>query len=205
MQYPRPHPHPDHHADRHSLPSPRRHFLRHAGALVLAGAAQGVMAAAPSRAAAAAGLPGARELALHHTHTGERIALAYAIDDSYVPEALGALNHFLRDHYSGDVGTIAPPLFDQLHRLHQVLGAAQPFQVISGYRCPQTNHTLRLTRGGGVAKRSLHMDGRAIDVRLPGVALADLRDAALALGAGGVGYYPGQQFVHLDNGPVRRW
>ena len=196
MQYHRPHP--------HARPATRRCFLRHAGALALAGAVPVAMAAS-TRTSAAIGPGGARELALHHTHTGERIALAYAIDDSYVPEALGALNHFLRDHYSGDVGTIAPPLFDQLHRLHQVLGAAQPFQVISGYRCPETNNTLRLTRGGGVAKRSLHMDGRAIDVRLPGVALADLRDAALALGAGGVGYYPGQQFVHLDNGPVRRW
>lgn len=205
MPYRRRPPHPDHHADRHPLPPARRHFLRHAGALALAGAAPGVMAVAPSRPLAAAGPAGARELALHHTHTGERIALAYAVDDRYVPEALGALNHFLRDHYSGQVGTIAPPLFDQLHRLHQVLGAAQPFQVISGYRCPETNNTLRLTRGGGVAKRSLHMDGRAIDVRLPGVPLADLRDAALSLGAGGVGYYPGQQFVHLDNGPVRRW
>lgn len=204
MPYRRPHPHPDHHADRHPIPSPRRHFLRHAGALALVGAVPATMAA-PARMTAAIGPGGARELALHHTHTGERIALAYAVDDRYVPEALGALNHFLRDHYSGQVGTIAPPLFDQLHRLQQVLGAAQPFQVISGYRCPETNHTLRLTRGGGVAKRSLHMDGRAIDVRLPGVPLADLRDAALALGAGGVGYYPGQQFVHLDNGPVRRW
>jgi uncharacterized protein YcbK (DUF882 family) len=196
MQYHRPHP--------HARPATRRCFLRHAGALALAGAVPVAMAA-PTRTSAEIGPGGARELALHHTHTGERIALAYAVDDSYVPEALGALNHFLRDHYSGQVGTIAPPLFDQLHRLHQVLGAAQPFQVISGYRCPDTNNTLRLTRGGGVAKRSLHMDGRAIDVRLPGVALSDLRDAALALGAGGVGYYPGQQFVHLDNGPVRRW
>ncbi|ACB32285.1 protein of unknown function DUF882 [Leptothrix cholodnii SP-6] len=205
MQYHRPHPPVHAHAHAHARPATRRRFLRHAGALALAGAVP-VALAAPARTSAATGLGGARELALHHTHTGERIALAYAVDDRYVPEALGALNHFLRDHYSGQVGTIAPPLFDQLHRLHQVLGAAQPFQVISGYRCPETNNTLRLTRGGGgVAKRSLHMDGRAIDVRLPGVPLADLRDAALSLGAGGVGYYPGQQFVHLDNGPVRRW
>ena len=188
---------------------PRRRFfhqlLGHAGALALAGPLPAAFAAVPSRPSAAADGSGARELALHHTHTGERLALAYAIDDRYVPEALGALNHFLRDHYSGQVGTIAPPLFDQLHRLHQVLGAVQPFQVISGYRCPDTNNTLRLTRGGGVAKRSLHMEGRAIDVRLPGVPRADLRDAALSLRAGGVGYYPREQFVHLDIGRVRAW
>ena len=77
--------------------------------------------------------------------------------------------------------------------------------MISGYRCPATNTTLRNTRGGGVARRSLHMDGKAIDVRLPGVPLADLRDAALSLGMGGVGFYPREQFVHVDTGPVRRW
>ncbi len=181
--------------------TPRRQFLRRATAVALAGAVPAAMAAVP----AAEGLRGARRLAFHHTHTGESIALVYAVDDRYVPEALGALNHFLRDHYSGDVGVIAPSLLDQLHRLQQVLGTAQPFQVISGYRCPATNTTLRQTRGGGVARHSLHMEGRAIDIRLPDVALADLRDAALSLRAGGVGYYPGERFVHVDNGAVRRW
>ncbi len=181
--------------------TPRRQFLRRATAVALAGAVPAAMAAVP----AAEGLHGARRLAFHHTHTGESIALVYAVDDTYVPEALGALNHFLRDHYSGDVGVIAPSLLDQLHRLQQVLGSAQPFQVISGYRCPATNSTLRQTRGGGVARHSLHMEGRAIDIRLPDVELADLRDAALSLRAGGVGYYPGERFVHMDNGAVRRW
>jgi uncharacterized protein YcbK (DUF882 family) len=98
-----------------------------------------------------------------------------------------------------------PQVFDLLHRVRQVLGAERPFEVISGYRDPHTNERLRQTRGGGVARRSLHMDGRAIDVRLPGVPLADLRDAALSLRSGGVGYYPGSQFVHLDTGRVRSW
>ena len=98
-----------------------------------------------------------------------------------------------------------PELFHLLHRVRHALGVQTPFQVISGYRSPQTNETLRTTRGGGVARRSLHMDGQAIDVRLPGVPLADLRDAALSLGLGGVGFYPRDQFVHLDTGRVRNW
>ncbi len=148
---------------------------------------------------------GERRLAFENLHTGERAALVYAVNDSYLPDALAELNHLLRDHYSGEVGTIAPTLFDQLCRLQQVLGCAKPFQVISGFRSAMTNARLRETRGGGVARHSLHMEGRAIDVRLPGVELATLRDAALALRAGGVGYYPSERFVHLDNGNPRRW
>jgi uncharacterized protein YcbK (DUF882 family) len=180
----------------------RRIFLRRATAvsLALAAAVRPALAAVPG-----AGLQAPRRLAFHHTHTGESISLVYAVGDTYVPEAVLALNHFLRDHYSGDVGVIAPALLDQLHRLRQTLGGDQPYQVISGYRSPATNTALRQTRGGGVAKHSLHMEGRAIDIRLPDVALADLRDAALSLRAGGVGYYPGERFVHVDNGPVRRW
>src|SRR5690606_10964590 len=121
------------------------------------------------------------------------------------PHSLGLLNRFLRDHYSGEVGRIDPQLFDLLHRVRGLLGANTPFEVISGYRSEATNDRLRSTRGGGVATRSLHMDGRAIDVRLPGVPLADLRDAALSMKAGGVGYYPGGRFVHIDTGRVRRW
>jgi uncharacterized protein YcbK (DUF882 family) len=111
----------------------------------------------------------------------------------------------MRDHYTGDVGVMDPQLFDLLHRVQSELGTGQSFQIISGYRCPKTNAALKATRGGGVAKRSLHMDGKAIDVRLPGVPLGDLRDAALSLRQGGVGYYPRDQFVHLDTGRVRHW
>ena len=100
-----------------------------------------------------------------------------------------------------------PQLFDLLHRVQTLLGSksVRSFEVISGYRCPETNSHLRNSRGGGVAKRSLHMEGKAIDVRLPGVPLAELRDAALSLAAGGVGYYPSEQFVHIDTGRVRSW
>jgi uncharacterized protein YcbK (DUF882 family) len=100
-----------------------------------------------------------------------------------------------------------PQLFDLLHQVRQTLGgkAVPAYDVISGYRCPETNGFLRNSRGGGVAKRSLHMEGKAIDVRLPGVPLAELRDAAISLGAGGVGFYAAEQFVHIDTGRVRRW
>ena len=178
--------------------STRRRFLRHTVHLAAAGALPAL--SAPARAS----LAGARELMLHNTHTQERIDLVYAVQARYVPEALGSLNHFLRDHYTGDIGRIDPRLFDLLHDIRRVLGSAQPFEVISGYRCPATNRRLRAT-GGGVAQHSLHMEGRAIDVRLPGVALANLRDAALSLRAGGVGFYPREQFVHVDTGRVRHW
>ena len=177
----------------------RRGFLRRSAQLLLAGSA------APLAAPAMAALPEARTLSMANTHTGEHIALVYALGEQFVAQALNNLNHFLRDHYSGEVGLIDPQLFDLLHRLRQELGADQPFQVISGYRTAATNSLLRNTRGGGVAKHSLHMDGKAIDVRLPGVSLTDLRDAALSLRAGGVGFYPREQFVHVDTGRVRTW
>lgn len=183
-----------------SNPLSRRRFLSR-GAQVAASGAALSLASRP----ALASIPEARTVALDHTHTHERIALVYAADGRYLPAALGTLNHFLRDHYSGDIGVIDPQLFDLLYRVRQTLGSRQPFQVISGYRSPATNDRLRSTRGGGVAKHSLHMEGMAIDIRLPGVALADLRDVALGLRAGGVGYYPQEQFVHLDTGRVRSW
>jgi uncharacterized protein YcbK (DUF882 family) len=146
-----------------------------------------------------------RELALDHTHTRERISLVYAAGDQYLPQAMGRLNHFLRDHYSGLVGNIDPQLMDLLHRIRQTLDTAQPFQVISAYRSPVTNQRLRSARGGGVATRSLHMEGKAIDIRIAGVPLDELRDAALSLKAGGVGAYARDQFVHVDTGRPRSW
>ncbi|CAM3241995.1 YcbK family protein [Cupriavidus taiwanensis] len=187
----------------------RRRFLHTTGTLALAA---GLMPFAPRRALASlpahgalAGLPDARTLAFDHTHTGERVSLVYAVGDRFVPEALTTLNGFLRDHYSGKVGTIDPQLFDLLFQVRRELGTDQPFQVISGYRSPATNSRLRNSRGGGVAKHSLHMDGKAIDIRLAGVSLADVRDAAKSLQGGGVGYYETDQFVHIDTGRVRYW
>lgn len=194
----------------------RRQFFRHAakwtaGGMVLPYAGIARAAYTPQLSTEAAGSVMAagiqRALAFNHTHTRERIDLVYAVNDQYVPDAMRTLNRFLRDHYSGTVGQMDPQLFDVLHRVQQLLGSKslRPFEVISGYRCPETNSHLRNSRGGGVAKRSLHMEGKAIDVRLPGVPLAELRDAAMSLKVGGVGYYPSEQFVHIDTGRVRNW
>lgn len=178
----------------------RRRILRQASRILVAAAALPLIAL-PARAARTV----TRSLRLDHTHTGEKIELVYATGGQYLPQAVQRLNHFLRDHYSGDVGNIDPSLFDLLHEVQQALGAATPFQVISGYRCPKTNDRLRAKGGGGVARRSLHMDGKAIDIRIPGVPLTDLRDAALSIKAGGVGTYSRDQFVHVDTGRVRSW
>jgi len=180
-----------------ALPDRRSFLHRFAQFAALGAAGSATMPVLASR-------PDARSLAFDHTHTRERLTVVYAVGDRYVPDALGTLNRFLRDHYTGDVGVIDPRLFDLLHRVRTELGSGAPFQVISGYRCPQTNANLK-AGGGGVARRSLHMEGKAIDIRLPGVPLGDLRDAALALRAGGVGHYPREQFVHLDTGRVRSW
>ncbi|WP_454734796.1 YcbK family protein [Cupriavidus necator] len=187
----------------------RRRFLHTTGTLALAA---GLMPLAPRKALASlpdgrslASLPDARKLTFDHTHTGEHISLVYAVGDRFVPDALTSLNGFLRDHYSGAVGVIDPQLFEVLFRVRRELATDKPFQVISGYRSPDTNTRLRTSRGGGVAKHSLHMDGKAIDIRVPGVALSDVRDAAKSLQAGGVGFYQGEQFVHLDTGRVRYW
>ncbi|MCA3183727.1 MULTISPECIES: DUF882 domain-containing protein [unclassified Cupriavidus] len=184
-----------------SRASQRRRFLHRAGAIALGA---GLSSLAPRAALAALG-PDARSLSFEHTHTGEHISLVYAMGDQVLPQAQQSLNHFLRDHYSGTVGEIDPKLFGLLFALRREVGGDAPFQVISGYRCPITNERLRKTRGGGVAKHSLHMDGMAIDIRLPGVALGDLRDAAQSLQVGGAGFYKSENFVHVDTGRVRRW
>jgi uncharacterized protein YcbK (DUF882 family) len=145
-----------------------------------------------------------RALAFRHTHTGETLALAYAAGESYLTDALARVDWFLRDFRNGETHAIDPALLDQLHALAAITGTKAPFEVISGYRSAATNEALR-KRSGGVASGSLHLEGRAIDVRLADVGLADLRDAALSLRAGGVGFYPQSQFVHIDTGGVRRW
>lgn len=145
-----------------------------------------------------------RRLDFQHLHTGERLRVEYHDGRDYEPEALAAVNRLLRDFRSGEVGTIDPALLDVLHALQGRTGSAAPFQVISGFRSSGTNAALR-RRSDGVAERSLHLTGRAIDIRVAGVALAQLRGAALSLRAGGVGYYPGSDFVHVDTGRVRAW
>jgi len=145
-----------------------------------------------------------RFLRLHNIHTQEKLEAVYFEKGEYVPDAVQALDKVLRDYRTGDVYSINPRLFDTLSSLADKTDAKSHFQVISGYRSPKTNAMLH-QRSGEVAKRSLHMDGKAIDIYLEDVALDRVRAAALDLGRGGVGYYPTSKFVHLDVGPVRRW
>lgn len=146
----------------------------------------------------------ARLLSFFNTHTGETFADAYWERGNYVPDAMAAINTVMRDHRSGEVHEIDPRLLDQLNALRVAVDTSSPFQIISGYRSPASNAQLAAA-SSGVATRSLHMDGRAIDIRVRGVELSRLRDAALAMNAGGVGYYESSNFIHVDTGRPRRW
>lgn len=140
-----------------------------------------------------------------HTHTGERLDIVYRQGDRYLPDALASLNQHLRDHRTGDIHSYDPQVFDLLHDLLAAVGKPDgEIDVICGYRTPQSNQYLR-SRSNGVAEHSLHMRALAIDIRVPGIDTAKLRDAALSLHRGGVGYYPKTNFVHVDVGRVRHW
>jgi uncharacterized protein YcbK (DUF882 family) len=144
-------------------------------------------------------------LRLFHTHTGERIDIVYRRGDDFLPEAEQQLDHFLRDHRTGEVKHYDPRVFDILSDLAVAVGRpGTEIQIVCGYRTPWSNEFLR-SRSAGVAKGSLHMQAQAIDIRIPGVDTLTLRNAALALGRGGVGYYPQSGFVHVDSGRVRTW
>jgi uncharacterized protein YcbK (DUF882 family) len=145
-----------------------------------------------------------RRLVLQNTHTGEVLDTIYWTDGQLQPAELGRLDWIFRDHRAGSVLPIDARIFDLLHELAASAGVEPRYEIISGYRSPATNAMLAAT-SDGVSSRSLHMEGKAIDIRLAGVPLARLRDLALARGAGGVGYYPGSDFVHLDIGRVRSW
>ena len=144
-------------------------------------------------------------LRLYHTHTGEHLDIVYRHGDTYIPEALAKLDHFLRDHRTGEVHHYDPRVFDVLRDAEQAVGRADAeIHIICGYRTPKSNEFLR-THTVGVAKNSLHMQAEAIDIRLPGTPTLTFRNAALALGRGGVGYYPASDFIHVDVGRVRHW
>lgn len=149
-------------------------------------------------------MPDGRVLDFAHTHTGERLVVEYFQGGDYVADGLLAVRHFLRDFRTGDAHDIDHRLLDVLFALRQATESTRPFQVISGYRSPATNQMLR-QRSEGVAAASLHMEGRAIDIRLADVPLTALRQSALALQQGGVGFYPASNFVHVDTGRVRWW
>jgi uncharacterized protein YcbK (DUF882 family) len=152
-----------------------------------------------------ASTPVEHHLRLYHTHTGERIDIVYRRGDEYLPEAEERLDYFLRDHRTGDVKHYDPHLFDILSDLAAAVGhPGGEIDIICGYRSSWSNEFLR-AHSSGVAKNSLHMQAHAIDIRIPGVDTLTLRDAALKLGRGGVGYYPRSGFVHVDTGRVRTW
>jgi uncharacterized protein YcbK (DUF882 family) len=145
-----------------------------------------------------------RRLSFDNIHTGEQLSAAYWRNGRYLPSGLREIDHLLRDFRTGDVLAIDPRLLDLLYRLRRQLTYDGPIHVISGYRCPATNAMLA-ARSKRVSKNSYHMRGMAIDIRMPGRPLTELRDAAIVLGIGGVGYYPESDFVHVDTGPVRFW
>jgi uncharacterized protein YcbK (DUF882 family) len=166
--------------------------------------AAGAALATPRFAFAAANGPEMRSISLDNLHTGEKLRAVYWEQGDYIPDVLDAVNLNLRDFRTGDVHPIDPRLLDLLDALSSVADAGAPFQVISGYRSPATNAMLR-ERSEEVAKKSFHMSGMAIDIRLPGRDLWRLHQAALTLDGGGVGYYPMSDFIHVDIGPVREW
>ncbi len=175
----------------------RRKFL---GGLVAGGlalTARPVLASYPSRHP--------RLLSFENLHTGEKIKnLPYWENGRYQRDAMAEINHILRDFRTDDVKAIDPQLIDMIYHVHQQVGSRAPFQIISGYRSPHTNAMLN-RNSDGVAKKSMHMEGKAIDVRLDDRSVSDIRKAAMRMRRGGVGYYPQSDFVHLDTGRVRSW
>jgi uncharacterized protein YcbK (DUF882 family) len=176
------------------VPIDRRHLI-HGGLFSFVASALG----GPALAA-----PSVRALSMLNLHTGERLQAAYWEAGRYVDDTLTAFNHLLRDFRTSDVHPIDPGVFDILSALQAGLSTDVTIQVISGYRSPKTNAALH-EASSAVAAHSLHMEGKAIDIRMPGVQLASLRDTAWALQKGGVGFYPKDDFVHVDVGRVRRW
>jgi uncharacterized protein YcbK (DUF882 family) len=172
--------------------------------LMAGGALTGMSAAGLLRGKARSQAAATRRIALLNLHTDERLDTEYFRDGAYLPAALGAIDALLRDFRTGERHAIAPSLMDYLVAVAQGAGVDPAFSVISGYRSPQTNAGLR-EKSTGVAQRSLHMEGRAIDVRMSGIDCASLAAHAEALRRGGVGYYRASNFVHLDTGAFRTW
>jgi uncharacterized protein YcbK (DUF882 family) len=178
---------------------PRRRFLQLlAASSVAAIGFPEVSSATPSRNL----FP--RELTFKNTHTGEKVSLTYFEQGQYVTEALQEIDRLFRDHRTGDVYPIDPNLLNVLYKLQETLDVNRPFHIISGYRSPWSNNEMHSHRQG-VAKNSLHMQGKAVDIRIEGVDTRIIRDVAVSLQQGGVGYYPSSNFVHVDTGLVRYW
>ena len=147
---------------------------------------------------------GARRVAFRNSHTGEIFSGVYRVGDKYLPDAFERINIVLRDFRSNEMFPIDPRVIDIIYSVHEMTKQDEPYEILSGYRCPKTNAGLR-SHSEGVAKNSLHMTGQAIDLRLPGFDTKQIRKLAVSLKAGGVGYYPKSDFVHMDTGDVRTW
>jgi uncharacterized protein YcbK (DUF882 family) len=171
---------------------------------LLLGAAAGLAGMTGVGRAAALPPPRTCALSLFHIHTREALSIDYRVDGIVIESAVHSLGHLLRDFRSGQTHAIDLDLLDKLALLYDRFGQRGRYEIISAYRSPRTNAALRRATTG-VAENSLHMEGRAIDVRLVGTPTTKLRDAALELGSGGVGYYSQSNFVHLDTGPARSW
>jgi len=171
--------------------------------LALGGAAIGA-ALIPLPAFATLSTPRPRILTLSNLNTGEKLKAEFFDGKGYIKDELTRLNHFFRDYRANKTRAIDPSLFDQLFRLQTLLGSNKPVQLISGYRSVDTNNELR-SHSRGVARKSYHTKGQAMDFHIEGVPLSQIRKAALSMKAGGVGYYPSSNFVHIDTGPVRHW
>lgn len=205
--------------------SSRRNFLRLAAgatvataAIATSGPAAALTASDPLRGLIQRRIPAAiapktpvpvkteeRVLSFYNTHTHEELKIVYWANGNYVKPSLAKLDLLMRDHRENEACVMDHKLYDQLWELQQRLGSEEVFEIISGYRSPATNNMLRKRSNGGVASRSYHLKGRAIDVRLRGSKTSDVRKVAVDMKAGGVGYYPGSDFVHLDTGPIRNW
>lgn len=181
----------------------RRSFLS-VGAATLGG----VLIPALTSPALAVPLPqrkgGTRRIAFRNTHTGESFNGVYRVGDKYLPDAFDQINHVLRDHRANKEYPMDPRVLDIIYQVRELTGRNEALDIISGYRCPSTNKKLRKA-SGGVAKKSLHMKGQAIDFHMNGYSTARLRELAKSLRAGGVGYYSRSDFVHVDSGDVRTW
>ncbi len=175
----------------------RRSFLKSSALLASA-------LSVPAIGRAAVALPHERTLRMYNTHTGETLRTVFWADGKFVPEAMNDVNKLLRDHRNNTIAQMDPKLLVLLDQVSTQAGGGKVLHIISGYRSPESNRKLA-ENSGGVAKHSMHLEGKAIDVRIPGYDLARLHKAALAAGGGGVGYYPDSQFVHMDTGRIRHW
>lgn len=175
----------------------RRVFLKRSAMLV---SALGV----PALGRAIPVSPSEKSLSLFNTHTGETFSSVFWSNGQFLPSALDEINRLLRDHRSGQVMPIDPNLLSLLENISAQVGAEKPIHVISGYRSPETNQWLA-DHGDGIARHSLHLEGKAIDFRVQGADLSVVQKVAMRLRSGGVGFYPDSQFVHIDTGRIRSW